>query len=99
MASRHAVALYRCGRAWDPALPLGEQPGMRDHVAFLTGLARDGVVELAGPFHDTASLVRDTDLVGLVVFRGEVEAARSALVDDPALRAGVMECDVLPWFA
>ena len=97
---RRAVALYRRGRAWKPAVPLRDQPALRAHIDFLGELAREGVLDAGGPFHDMASVVAGTDLVGLVVFRaGDVDAARAVLAEDPALREDVMECEILAWFA
>ncbi len=38
------------------------------------------------------------EFVGLVVFAaGDLEAARALLVEDPAVQAGVLEVEVLPW--
>ena len=93
-----AVLLYRRGSRWDDGRPLGEQRGLDGHMAFLAELAREGVVELAGPFHRLDEHV-PSDLVGLVVVRGDELAEARALADrDPAVREGTLAVEALPWY-
>ena len=92
------VALYRRGARWDAAAPLGERLRVRDHIAFLTGLASRGIVVQAGPFTPLSEPVA-RDLVGLVVLRAAgIEEAEHVLAEDPALREDVMRCELHAWF-
>ena len=97
-ASRRVVAIYRRGRRWERGRPLGEQESLGEHMQYLARLAAEGRVESAGPFHELAAPIGDAP-VGLVVFRSDdLEALERDVEADPAVRAGVMECDVLPWY-
>jgi uncharacterized protein YciI len=94
----HAAVLYSRGRAWDEQRPLGEQESLREHLAFLVGLAREGHVRRAGPFHPFEARV-EARLVGLVLLEAEtLDHARELIGRDPAVAAGLMEVEVLPWF-
>jgi hypothetical protein len=93
----HSVVLYRPGPRWDHAVPLGEQEVVSDHFAYLVGLIGEGLVETAGPFHRAEERVGER-FVGLVVFTVAVGEARRLTASDPAVVAGLMEYDVLPWY-
>ena len=95
--SPRAVALYRPGPRWNRDKPLAEQPSFAEHVDFLARLGAEGVLDRAGPFHELSAVIDDVP-VGLVVFRtGDILEAESRLERDPALRARVMEAEVLAW--
>jgi uncharacterized protein YciI len=70
-----------------------EQTVMGAHFERLRALADDGVVVLAGP-----TLVTDERNYGVIVFRADDEDAARQVVDgDPAIAAGVMEAELLPF--
>jgi hypothetical protein len=96
-ASRLAIGLYRRGPGWDDGKPLGEQSGVMEHIRFVAGLIEQGLVEQAGPFHELGAKV-EGGLVGLVVYRVDARRAAELSREDPAVRAGLMECRVLPWY-
>ena len=63
------------------------------HAAYVEGLARRGVVELAG-----RTRTADESTFGLVIFRAESEkAARHIMLEDPAVRHGVMTATLFPY--
>lgn len=95
---RRSVVIYRRGPRWDATKPLGGQKGVHDHIAFLTRLHGEGLLERGGPFHRLEDEL-DDDLVGLVVHRGTVEQARGRALRDPAVRSGLLEFDARDWHA
>jgi hypothetical protein len=97
-ASEYAVVLYERGPAWTDGTPLGEQRGVGDHIGYLVGRYQEGVAERAGPFHQASDVVGEGEPVGLVVYRvGEARALEYA-EQDPAVRSGLLEFRVLPWY-
>lgn len=70
-----------------------EQAAMGAHFERLRALTDDGVVVLAGP-----TLVTDERNYGVIVFRADDEdAAREFVEGDPAVAAGVMDAELLPF--
>jgi len=63
------------------------------HLAYLQGLAAQGVVVLAG-----RTLDADERAFGIVVFRAaSEEAARDVMNNDPAVKNGVMRAELYPY--
>lgn len=63
------------------------------HAAYIERLAADGVVELAGRTQNA-----DDTAFGIVVFRADSEAAaRRIMLDDPAVKYGVMAATLFPY--
>lgn len=63
------------------------------HSAYLEDLAKRGVVEFAGRTQNT-----DSTSFGIVVYRAENEdAARAIMLDDPAVRHGIMHATLFPY--
>ncbi len=92
------VAVYRRGPGWVDARALEDQPTLAEHIAYLTAAVRAGALVHAGPFHELGAQVHD-DPVGLVVFAGEARDLGEAFVaDDPAVRSGVLECEIFRWY-
>ena len=92
-----AVVLYRRGRRWRHGVALGEQAGLHEHIAFLTALHRDGVLEQAGAFTRMEASVED-ELVGLGVFAAEACAVAEIVGADPAVVAETLAADARPWY-
>jgi uncharacterized protein YciI len=84
------AVLRRPGPAFDPARPIDEQQAWPAHAAFMTGLAAEGLVLMAGP------------LVGegaLLIVRAESEGEVAArLAQDPWAELDLLGVDrILRW--
>lgn len=67
----------------------------REHLAYLTSLDQAGHTVAAGPLGDPP----DQSMRGLVFYRtGSIEEARRLANADPAIRAGLLEADVMTWY-
>ncbi|MFI5695791.1 YciI family protein [Kribbella sp. NPDC051586] len=64
------------------------------HLDFLDGKRAAGVMGAAGPFRDHDDQV----LRGLCAYRTGVEEARKRAAEDPAVRAGMLEAEVITWW-
>lgn len=87
------VVFHTPGPAWQAGVDFREQPGVGDHVAHFQKLLSQGLLELGGPF-----LVQDAGgmmVTKLGVALDEIEAFAAA---DPAVRSGLLEYLVRPWF-
>ena len=96
-SGRYSVAFYRRGPAWDRQKPLGQQPAIYDHIAYLQRLIAQGTVSQAGPFHGFAETVAE-GLVGMAILRADVDGAAELAVHDPAIQARLMEWEAGPWY-
>jgi uncharacterized protein YciI len=66
---------------------------LSQHATYVEQLTRQGVVELAGRTQNA-----DETAFGLVVFRAKSEtAARQIMLDDPAVKHGVMTASLFPY--
>lgn len=66
----------------------------QEHLAHLDAMYEQGALAVAGPFGDQA----DESLRGLCLFRTGIEETRVLVAQDPAVRAGRLELDVLTWY-
>lgn len=66
----------------------------RQHLAHLSAMARAGKLVVAGPFDDQT----DPRMRGLCIYRTSLEEARRLAQDDPAVKAGRLEVEVLSWW-
>jgi uncharacterized protein len=66
----------------------------RAHLGHLQAMARAGKLVVAGPFDDQA----DPRLRGLCLYRTGIEEARRLANEDPAVKAGRLEVEVLSWW-
>jgi uncharacterized protein YciI len=65
----------------------------RQHLAYMSGLYKRGLLILAGPFLDR------TDLRGICLYAVEtVEEAEALGAQDPAVRAGRLRFEYHPWY-
>ena len=68
---------------------------LSDHVNYLEGLTRQGVVLVFGRTQNN-----DSSTFGIVIFRAESEdAARSIMNNDPAVKKGIMRAELFPYKA
>jgi len=66
----------------------------RQHLGHLEAMARSGKLVVAGPFDDQT----DQRMRGLCLYRASLEEARRLAQDDPAVKAGRLEVEVLSWW-
>lgn len=67
----------------------------REHLAYLAAQREAGRAVGTGPLRDQT----DQSMRGLVFYRtGSMEEARRISLDDPMVRAGHLEPDVMTWF-
>lgn len=79
------------GAAWDRERAAEEQEGWAEHNAFMTVLARDGVVTLGGPLEGTPNF--------LVLVRGPSEDdVRARLGEDVWAQRDILRVErIAPW--
>lgn len=84
--------LYRASEA--PSISEAEADEIqRQHLAYISGLYRRGLLLLAGPFLDR------TDLRGICLYSVEtVEEAEALGAQDPAVRSGRLRLEYHPWY-
>jgi len=84
------VIVYHQGPAWDAGLPMGKQPAMGRHGAYMKRLFDEGVSFAAGPTTDAPG--------GVVILRAaSLEAAKALLAADPSISSGMFVGEVHPW--
>jgi uncharacterized protein YciI len=93
-----AVGLVRTGRVWERASPLGEQRLVGEHLAYLGRLMDSGEVTQAGSVIGLDEGPADDGLVALIVYAVDADRARQIAGDDPAVRGGLIQVDIRPWF-
>ena len=70
-----------------------EADAVAAHLAYLKGLATQGVVRLAGRTQETGART-----FGIIVFKAAtLEAAQRLVDDDPAVARGVMTAELFPF--
>ena len=92
-----SVAIYRRSASWRPGVSLREQASLLDHGAFLMGLEKAGTVEHAGPCHRLDAVPTD-DPIGIATFTVSVADTRAIVADDPGIRSGLLDCEIVPWY-
>jgi uncharacterized protein YciI len=66
----------------------------RQHIGHLQAMARAGKMVVAGPFDDQA----DPRMRGMCLYRVSLEEARRLAQEDPMVKAGRLEVEVLTWW-
>ena len=66
----------------------------RQHIGHLQAMARAGKLLVAGPFDDQT----DPRMRGMCLYRVGIEEARRQAQEDPAVKAGRLEVEVLTWW-
>jgi uncharacterized protein YciI len=83
------VTLSQTGPAWDPAKPLEEQSGWREHAVFMDDLVADGWIVLGGP-------TLDRRVVHAMEAESE-EAIRARFAQDPWSESHLRVESIEPW--
>lgn len=86
------VLTHSPGPLWDPAKGFREQPGLQQHLGYMSGFAGKGQIVMGGPFLDNSG--------GMMIFDvATLEAARAIAEADPAVKSGLLRVAVKPWLA
>ena len=92
---RYSLVILQRPAGGGPKLSDAEgQALQRQHIGHLQAMARAGKLVVAGPFDDQT----DPRLRGLCLYRTSLEEARRLASDDPAVKAGRLEVEVLSWW-
>jgi uncharacterized protein YciI len=92
---RFSLVLLRRGSD-PPELSDEESDALQErHLGHLRAMRARGAMATAGPFRDQA----DESLRGLCLYRTSLAEARELAEQDPAVRAGRLDVDVLTWLA
>jgi len=92
---RYSLVLLKRPAAGGPKLSEAEgQALQRQHIGHLAAMARAGKLVVAGPFDDQP----DPRMRGLCLYRTSLEEARKLAREDPAVKAGRLEVEVLSWW-
>ena len=86
------VVFHTPGPKWKHGIDFREQDGVAEHVRHYLKFHEQGKLELGGPF-----LLQD--LGGMMVATKDVsgEELESFAAEDPAVKAGLLLCEVRPW--
>lgn len=94
-----SIGLVHTGRVWDTSRTLGEQKLIGEHMTYLGRLIEAGEVTQAGAVIANDHGPGDDGLVALIVYAVGARRARELADGDPAVRGGLIELDVHPWYA
>ncbi len=84
------VLFHSPGSSWQEGTSFREQPGVREHVAYMAGFEQEGVLVMGGPFLD--------DSGGMMVMQAEsLEVAQTLAEADPAVQSNLLNVEVKPW--
>lgn len=85
------VVIHKPGPKWDDGVDFREQEGVRDHVAHYRDWHAEGKLSLGGPFLDNTGGMMIT-VPGL-----ELDEVAAYAAADPAVKSGLITCEVKPW--
>lgn len=87
------VVRHLPGPAWQRGVDFREQPGVQEHVEHFARWHAEGKLELGGPFlvPDSGGMMVTTKGIGFDEFDAYV-------LDDPAVKSGLLEAEITPWF-
>jgi uncharacterized protein YciI len=84
------LVLFRLGPNWIKDKPIGMQPRIQEHAAYMMKLMKEGVLILGGPLlEDNKSITPNGAMMVLAV--DSAERVREILDADPARSAGLLE--------
>lgn len=88
------LVLLRKGPIWSPESTPETEATQAKHLAYMDALHAQGKLLLAGPFIDSPV----DDLRGMTVLAvGSLDEATAITQADPAVQAGRLVMDVIPW--
>ncbi len=90
---QYQFGLLSRGPKWTPESTPETQKIQEGHMANINKMAKAGKLFAAGPMLDNG------DLRGIFIFRAaSIEEARALADEDPAIKAGRLKLEILPWF-
>lgn len=91
-SSLYYVLFHSPGDKWLKEISFREQPGIMEHVQYMSSFLKDKTLLIGGPFPD--------DTGGMMIIRAESkEAAESIAFRDPAVKNELLKVSVRPWIA
>ena len=86
------VLTHSPGPLWDHAKGFRDQPGLEQHLGYMSGFADKGRIVMGGPFLDNSG--------GMMIFDvPTIEDARTIAQGDPTVKSGLLTVTVKPWLA
>ena len=93
--ARYNMVFLRRGPAWTPESTPQTKAIFEGHMANIRRLAAEGKLVIAGPFLEQMG---KGSLAGLFIFRVEsVEETKALVETDPAIKAGRLVYEIVPW--
>ena len=92
----YTFVLLRRGLAWTPDKTPESQKLFEGHMANIKAMARAKKLVLAGPFDAPAE--DKNAYAGLFVFDVSAEETKQLLANDPAVAAGRLVPEIMPWY-
>ncbi|PYS99057.1 MAG: hypothetical protein DMF63_13370 [Acidobacteria bacterium] len=91
---KYVLAILKTGPNDAKVAPDEQKEIFKGHFANMKRLADEGKLAVAGPFNDPARVYR-----GLFIFAvPTVEEAKALAETDPAVKAGILVVEYIPWF-
>jgi uncharacterized protein YciI len=86
------VLFHTPGPTWKLGVSFRDQPGIDQHLVYMSGVEAKGRLLIGGPFLD--------DSGGMMVLKvGSTDEAEAIAGADPAVKAGLLQVKVRPWLA
>ena len=90
------MVFLRRGPTWTAAATPEAIKVGQDHRANINRLTKEGLMVVAGPFEGTSG---DRALTGIFILRVDsMEAAKTTVDTDPAVKAGRFVYEIVPWW-
>jgi uncharacterized protein YciI len=86
------VVFHSPGPKWNAGLPIFDQEGIHEHIAYYRPMLEDGRLVMGGPFLDGAAGGMMIPEAGI----GEAEMVAFASAD-PTVQSGLLKAEVRPW--
>ena len=92
------VLIHRPGPRWQPGAPFPEQPGIMDHIRFMSRLDEEHRLILGGPFDDEWTGSSESTPVGMAIIEASgMEEAENLAASDASVKSGLLTVTVRPW--
>lgn len=84
------VLKHSPGKNWKEGIPFQEQPGVEEHVKYMSMQLKNGFLLMGGPFLDNSG--------GMMVCKtANLNKAKEIAEADPAVVAGLLKVEVKQW--